>query len=423
MVTLADHETLLTDPPAGRARPRPAGVERRVEHDPRRRRCSRTTATSTSRCMPDRRRAGRQAERRARAALWQEIVDFHRVERLAAAAGQRGADPAPAARGADRALPHGRLGGVSRKRQGGAGHLHALGARQARLFPLRAEAGARAGLLRRPGRLLRAGPARLRRGPVRLRHHRGGDGGSKASRSPASTGSSASAPSPTAPPPASSPIADDEFALCVNRPRRARRRARSASSSTPERSHDRRASRRTAPTCALDLTRWNRAGLTRFQYVDGDARGVARGAADRAPRPLSARRRPGGAHAGELARPVHAEPAVRVGPVAGDRDAALCRRALAWADLSAGLPGAAGDCRAAQSRGFSTNTTSASPRLWLGDHARLRPRRARAARPPRRLCQRGLSAHRDAVGQCPQARGDGELPAGAACFRRRRPSR
>ena len=214
------------DPPAGRARPRAgwSGAARGARSwSPR---CSRTTAASTIRCMSDRRRCPAASRASVARAALEGDRRLPPRRAAAAAAGRRQPHRAPLLRGDGRALPHGRLGGAARSGQVGADHLHALGARQARLFPLRAEAGAR----RRcspPTRAASSSPAgsasaRICSPPTSSRRR----WGSRASRSPASTASSASGPGPTGPATGVIEIADDEFALCLNDRTRAARRAR-----------------------------------------------------------------------------------------------------------------------------------------------------------------------------------------------------
>ena len=179
-----------------------------------------------------------------------------------------------------------------------------------------------------------------------------------------------------------------------------------------------------ARTCALDLTRWNRAGLTRFRYVDGNAAGLAGGtAASRSSASICAASTRTNAHAGEHGATCSRRPVVRMADLPRT---AMPRYAdaVAWDDaVCRPCPAAAREPPARAIARLLAQYGRPLAGLCLGDHARLRPCRACAARPPRRLCQRGLSAHGDAVGQSAQARRDGELPADAAGLRRRRPWR
>ncbi len=178
----------------------------------------------------------------------------------------------------------------------------------------------------------------------------------------------------------------------------------------PGRSHDHRPSPGPAADAArpdpLEPGRPHPLPLCRRRCCD-----VARGAADRAPRPLRARRRRGETHAGSLARPVHAG---RVG-VAGRRRPRRGTQRARVEDAVLRVPGATRD-RGQAECAPPCPVRHPLARLCLGDHACLRPRLPRPPRSPRRLCQRGLPPDGHAARKRAEARRDGQLPAGARCL-------
>ena len=166
------------------------------------------------------------------------------------------------------------------------------------------------------------------------------------------------------------------------------------------------------PDYRLDLTRWNRAGLTRFQYVDGNApvwlEELRLGMLALYLRGIDPEEREP-----EKWRELFMKPVSEwdlPGPMQRYADA------VAWAELLPAVPAKPENASARNRRLLDQYARAPSEYGWEIMRAFARAAHVLLGHADA-YANEGYLRTRDAVGQSAQARRDGELPAGAAGFR------